>query len=127
MAGMPYEPIVQLSTPVTRLAVMEGKTLAIGAFRTRLDDQFNIIAVDDAERAKVEAGMRDVEQRIEKDMDPYKSARQMDTDEVVSVSELRPWLQTLIEMSYQSQGVRRIKNPRIWSMHDLDVLTGRIA
>ena len=127
MAGMPYEPIVQLSTPVTRLAVMEGKTLAIGAFRTRLDDQFNIIAADDAERAKVEAGMRDVEQRIEKDMDPYKSARQMDTDEVVSVSELRPWLQTLIEMSYQAQGVRRIKNPRIWSMHDLDVLTGRIA
>ena len=29
MAGLPYEPVVQLSTPITRLAVMEGRTLAI--------------------------------------------------------------------------------------------------
>ena len=56
-------------------------------------------------------------------MDPYKAARQMDTDEIVAVHELRDYLTTLVEMCYQSIGYRRIKNPRIWSMHDLAVLT----
>jgi acetyl-CoA carboxylase carboxyltransferase component len=101
---------------------MEGRTLAIGAYRTRLDDNFNITTQDPAERAQVEAGMREVEQRIEADMDPYKAAAQMDTDEIVAAHELRDYLMTLVEMSYQSIGYRRVKNPRIWSMHDLQVL-----
>jgi len=121
--GLPYEPIVQFSTPLTRLAVMEGRTLAIGAYRTKLDDNFNIITQDPKERAKVEAGMKAVEDRIEADMDPYKAARQMDTDEIVPVHELRDYLMTLVEMCYQSIGYRRVKNPRIWSMHDLNVLS----
>jgi 3-methylcrotonyl-CoA carboxylase beta subunit len=123
MTGLPYEPIVQISTPLTRLAVMEGRTLAIGAFRTKLDDNFRIMTDDPTERAKVEAGMKAVEGRIEADMDPYKAARQMDTDEIIMVHELRDYLMTLTEMCYQSLGYRRIKNPRIWSMHDLNVLT----
>lgn len=122
MAGMPYDPVLQLSTPLTRLAVMEGRTLAIGAFRTRLDDDFQIIATDPEERARVEAGMREVEQRIEQDMDPYASARQMDTDEIVRLDELRRYLETAVEMAYQTQGHRRVKNPRIWSVHDLEVI-----
>ena len=40
----------------------------------------------------------------------------------VAPSELRSYLECLIEASYQAQGARRIKNPRIWSMHDLDVM-----
>ncbi len=120
--GLPYEPILQISTPLTRLAVMEGRTLAIGAFRTKLDDNFQIVTEDPDERAKVEAGMKAVEGRIEADMDPYKAARQMDTDEIVPVHELRDYLMALVEMSYQSLGYRRIKNPRIWSMHDLNIL-----
>jgi len=123
MTGLPYEPIVQLSTPLTRLAVMEGRTLAIGTYRTKLDDNFHITTKDPQERAKVEAGMKAVEDRIEADMDPYKAARQMDTDEIVPVHGLREYLMTLVEMCYQSLGYRRIKNPRIWSMHDLNVLT----
>jgi hypothetical protein len=55
-------------------------------------------------------------------MDPFVSARQMDTDEIVKLGELRGYLATLIEASYQSIGYRRIKNPRIWSLHDLQVL-----
>jgi hypothetical protein len=39
------------------------------------------------------------------------------------VHELRDYLMTLVEMCYQSIGHRRIKNPRIWSMHDLHALT----
>jgi hypothetical protein len=27
-------------------------------------------------------------------------------------------------MSYQATGYRRIKNPRIWSLHDIDVIAG---
>ncbi len=122
MTGLPYEPILQLSTPLTRLAVMEGRTLAIGAFRTKLDDNFHIITKDAKERAKVEKGMKAVEDRIEADMDPYKAASKMDTDEIVAVHELRDYLMTLVEMCYQSFGYRRVKNPRIWSMHDLSVL-----
>ncbi len=121
--GLPYEPILQISTPLTRLAVMEGRTLAIGAYRTKLDDSFHIITEDPKERAKIEAGMKAVEDRISADMDPFKSARQMDTDEIVAVHELRDYLMTLAEMCYQSFGYRRVKNPRIWSMHDLNVLT----
>ncbi len=121
--GLPYEPIVQLSTPLTRLAVMEGRTLAIGAYRTKLDDNFQIVTKVPEERAKIEAGMKAVVDRIEADMDPYKAARQMDTDEIVPVHELRDYLMTLVEMCYQSLGYRRIKNPRIWSMHDLNILT----
>jgi acetyl-CoA carboxylase carboxyltransferase component len=123
MTGLPYEPIVQISTPLTRLAVMEGRTLAIGTYRTKLDDNFQIMTKDTKERAQVEAAMKAVEDRIEADMDPYKTARQMDTDEIVAVHELRDYLVTFIEMCYQTCGYRRIKNPRIWSMHDLDVLS----
>jgi acetyl-CoA carboxylase carboxyltransferase component len=123
MTGLPYDPVLQLSTPVTRLAVMEGRTLAIGAFNAKLDDNFQIVAKDPAERAKIESGMKAVEDRIALDMDPYRSARQMDTDEIVGVAELRDYLSVVVEMCYQSIGYRRVKNPRIWSVHDLDVLT----
>ena len=43
-AGMPYDPVAQLATTISRLSVMDGRTLAIGAFNTRLDDNFEIIA-----------------------------------------------------------------------------------
>ena len=66
--------------------------------------------------------MQEVEARIEADMDPYVAAQQMDTDEIVRLGELRDWLKVLVEMSYQGVGYRRVKNPRIWTMHDLDVL-----
>ena len=123
MAGLPYDPVIQLSTPVTRLSVMEGRTLAIGTYNAKLDDEFNIVTDDPDERREIEEGMAAVEARIEKDMDPMASARQMDTDEVVLVSELRERLVAWAEMSYQNAGSRRIKNPRIWSLHDLQVLT----
>ncbi len=118
MAGLPYEPVVQLSTPISRLAVMEGRTLAIAAYNTKLDDDFQIATDDPKERAEIEAGMRATEARIEADMSPYRAAAQMDTDEIVKLGELRPWLTALAEMSYQSIGYRRVKNPRIWSLHD---------
>jgi len=123
MAGLPYEPVVQVSTVLARQSVMEGRTLAIAAFNTKLDDDFQITAEDPEERAKIEAGMRDTEARIEGDMSPYKSAAQMDTDEIVSTSELRAWLELFAETSYQSVGYRRVKNPRIWSMHDFAALS----
>ena len=123
MSGLPYDPVMQLSTPVTRLSVMEGRTLAIGAYNAKLDDDFQIITDDPDERAAIEAGMASVQERIEGDMDPMASARQMDTDEVVSVRDLRARLVAWAEMAYQTSGTRRVKNPRIWSLHDLRVLT----
>ena len=122
MAGHPYEPVVQISTPITRLAVMEGRTLAIAAFNTKLDDNFEIASDDPAERATVEAGMRATEARIEEDMDPYRAASQMDTDEIVPLGDLRAWCELFAAISYQALGVRRIKNPRIWSLHDIAAL-----
>lgn len=123
MAGLPYEPVVQLSTTLTRQSVMEGRTLAIAAYNTKLDDDFEILSDDPAERTKIEQGMRDTEARIESDMDPYKSASQMDTDEIVRFNELREWLELFAEAAWQSTGYRRTKNPRIWSLHDLAALT----
>jgi acetyl-CoA carboxylase carboxyltransferase component len=122
MNGRPYEPIVQLSTPLTRLAVMEGRTLSIGAFHTRLDDNFNIVSTNREEYDKVKKGMEAVERRISEEMNPILSARQLDTDEIILLGELRPYLETMVEMSYQSIGYRRVKNPRIWSLHDIDAL-----
>jgi acetyl-CoA carboxylase carboxyltransferase component len=124
MAGLPYQPVLQLATPLARLAVMEGRTLAIATYNTKLDDEFRIAATDPAERAALEKGMAAVEARIEADMDPYLAASRRDVDELVSPAELRPWLACLIEAAYQSQGTRRVKNPRIWSLHDLEVLAG---
>jgi acetyl-CoA carboxylase carboxyltransferase component len=123
MAGLPYEPVVQLSTPISRLAVMEGRTLAIATFHTRLDADFRIASEDPEERRRIEAGMQAVEERIEADMDPYRAAALRDTDEIVAPSELRLWLEVLVEAAWQAQGYRRMKNPRIWSLHDLDLLT----
>jgi len=123
MAGLPYDPVVQLSTTIARLSVMEGRTLSIATYNTKLDDDFEIMSQDPDERAEIERGMKQVEARIEADMDPFVAARQLDTDEIVRLGELRGWLCALVEMSYQSIGHRRIKNPRIWTMHDLDVLT----
>ena len=124
MAGMPYEPVVQLATPISRLAVMEGRTLAIGAFNTKLDDSFNIVASSDEERERIRRGMEEVEARITADMDPVKAARQMDVDEVVRLDEIRAYLEVLVEAAYQGYGYRRVKNPRIWSLHDIAVLGG---
>jgi acetyl-CoA carboxylase carboxyltransferase component len=122
MAGMPYQPVLQLSTPIARLSVMEGRTLAIAAFNSRLDDEFRIAATDPEERATIERGMRETEERIEGDMDPYGAASRLDTDEIVALGELRSWLALFAEASYQSIGYRRIRNPRIWSLHDLAAL-----
>ncbi len=69
-------------------------------------------------------GMRKVEQRIEGEMDPVLAASRRDVDEVVKPSEIRPYLEAAIAMSYQATGYRRIKNPRIWSLHDLHAITG---
>ncbi len=124
MAGLPYDPVVQLSTPISRLSVMEGRTLAIASYNSKLDDNFEIVTKDPKERAEIEKKMAEVEARIDADMDPYVAARQLDTDEIVQLDELRDWLCLLVEMSYQGVGYRRVKNPRIWTMHDLDVLTG---
>jgi acetyl-CoA carboxylase carboxyltransferase component len=123
MAGLPYEPVIQLATSISRLSVMEGRTLAIGAFRTKLDDNFAIVADSDEEREKIRKGMASVEQQIEADMDPHKAARQMDVDEVVRFAELRRYLEAFAEMSYQAIGYRTIRNPRIWTIHDLALLT----
>jgi 3-methylcrotonyl-CoA carboxylase beta subunit len=125
MTGMPYDPVLQIATPISRLGVMEGRTLAIGAFRTKLDENFNIIATDPAEREEIRQGMESVEARISADMDPYRSAMQRDTDEIVRVEEVREYLRAVIEMSYQSIGYRRVKTPRIWSLHDLAALDPR--
>jgi acetyl-CoA carboxylase carboxyltransferase component len=123
MAGLPYGPLLQLATPLTRLAVMEGRTLAIGAFNTKLDDNFEIVAESEAEKEKVRQGMSEVEQRIEQDMDPIRAASQRDVDEVIKPSEIRLYLEAAVAMAYQSVGHRRIKNPRIWSLHDLESIT----
>jgi acetyl-CoA carboxylase carboxyltransferase component len=122
MTGRPYEPVVQFSTPITRLAVMEGRTLAIGTYRTKLDENFNIITDDSKERAEIEAGMKAVEDKITSDMDPYKAASQLDTDEIIAPHEIRSYLSTMVEATYQSIGYRRVKNPRIWSMHDIAII-----
>ncbi len=124
MAGLPYDPVVQLSTPITRLAVMEGRTLAIATYNSKLDDDFEIATADPDERAAIEAGMAEVAARIETDMDPVAAASRMDTDEVVPLGELRAWLECLVQCAWQATGVRRTKNPRIWGMHDLEVLCG---
>ncbi|MGB0681032.1 MAG: carboxyl transferase domain-containing protein, partial [Polyangiales bacterium] len=117
MQGLPYDPVLQLSTCLSRQAVMEGRTLAIATYRTRLDDDFRITTSDEAERAALQAKMQAVEARIEADMNPLRAAARMDTDEVVELIALRPWLCTLVEAAYQSTGYRRRKNPRIWSLH----------
>ena len=101
---------------------MEGRTLSIATYHTKLDDDFEIATRDPAERKKIAEGMRAVEARIEADMDPYQAAARMDTDEIVGFGELRAWLELFAEASYQSTGHRRVKNPRIWSLHDLAAL-----
>ena len=123
MNGSPFDPAIQLSTPLTRLAVMEGRTLAIGTYRSKLDDDFNIISKNKEEIDAVKKGMQEVERRITEDMDPILTARQLDTDEIILFRELRPYLEVMVDMSYQSIGYRRVKNPRIWSMHDINALS----
>jgi acetyl-CoA carboxylase carboxyltransferase component len=124
MAGLPYDPVVQLSTPISRLAVMEGRTLAIATYNSRLDDDFEIASKDPEERAAIERGMAETASRIEADMDPVDAASRMDTDEVVPLGDLRDWLCCLVESAWQATGYRRTKNPRIWGVHDLEVLCG---
>ena len=122
MAGLPYDPLVQLATPLSRLAVMEGRTLARAAFASQLDDDLEPLTEDPDERADLLERMAAVEQRIEADMDPLGAASQMDVDEVVRLDELRDWLVVLAECAWQATGHRRVRNPRIWSLHDLEIL-----
>jgi biotin carboxyl carrier protein len=103
---------------------MEGRTLAIATYNSKLDDDFKIATDDPAERTAIEEGMAKTAQRIEADMDPVRAAAVMDTDEVVPVAALRDWLVCLVEAAWQSTGYRRTKNPRIWSVHELETLAG---
>ena len=48
---------------------------------------------------------------------------QQSVPEVVLMDELREWIAAFTEMSYQSTGHRTVRNPRIWTIHDLIVLT----
>lgn len=121
MAGLPYEPAVQLSTPLTRQAVMEGRTLAIAAFNTKLDDEFEIATQDPAERAEIQRQMDETAARIEADMDPIAAASRMDTDEVVGFGDLRRYLVAFVDQCWSSP--RHARNPRIWSLHDLVALS----
>ncbi len=121
-AGLPFDPILQLSTPMTRLAVMEGRTLAIATYNKALDDDFAIVTQNPDERRLLEAGMAETAGRIERDMDPYAAAARGDTDEIVPLCELRTWLEAMAEMSYQATGNRRVRNPRIWTFHDMEAL-----
>jgi acetyl-CoA carboxylase carboxyltransferase component len=121
-AGLPYRPVLQLALPITRLAVMEGRTLAIGTYSTKLDDHFNIVARTPEEAEEIRRGMQAVEDRITGDMDPVLAASRMDVDEIVTPGELRAYLEAAVAMAYQAVGYRRIKNPRIWSLHDLKAL-----
>ena len=90
--------------------------------RRQRRDEFRIVAKTDKERDEIRLGMEAVEARITADMDPLRAASRMDVDEIVLVGELRARLETAVEMCYQAIGARRVKNPRIWSLHDLDVL-----
>ena len=103
---------------------MEGRTLAIGAYNTKLDDAFRIVATSPEEADEIKRGMQAVEDRIARDMDPVLAAAQRDVDEIVRPSELRLWIASMVAMAYQATGYRRIKNPRIWSLHDLNVIRG---
>lgn len=125
MAGLPYEPALQLSTPLTRQAVMEGRTLAIAAFNTKLDDDFEIASTDPVERQRVQQAMEETAARIEADMDPVAAAARMDTDEVVSLAGLRDYLVALTELAWATP--RHVRNPRIWSLHDLEVLSAQLG
>ncbi len=119
MAGRPFDPVLQLATPLTRLAVMEGRTLAIGAFHTKLDDHFEIATTDPQERATIAAAMHAVEAQIESDMDPLRAAANLDVDELVDLAQIPAYLNAMLQMCYQSTGHRRIKNRRIWSLNTL--------
>lgn len=121
-AGLPFAPVLQLGTPLSRLAVMEGRTAAIASNIHHLDQDLEIASQDPVERVRVRAAMDEVAGRVERDMDPYGAAARMDLDEIVGLSELRPWLCALAEMCYQSTGYRRVRNPRIWTLHDLETL-----
>ena len=82
----------------------------------------DIEAASEKEAEEIRRGMQMMEDRIQADMDPVRAASQMDVDEVITPGELRPWLEACVSMAYQSIGYRRIKNPRIWSLHDLSAL-----
>jgi acetyl-CoA carboxylase carboxyltransferase component len=109
---------------MTRLAVMEGRTLALGTYHARLDDGFNVVAKTPEEAEEARRGMQAVEERINREMDPVLAASRMDVDEIVTPGELRLYLEAAVAMAYQATGHRRVKNSRIWSLHDLKVLTG---
>ena len=70
--------------------------------------------------------MEEIERRITADMDPLVTAREMATDEIVFLKELRSYLEAMAEMCYQTIGDRWIKNPRIWSLHDIRALYGEV-
>ena len=107
---------------------MEGRTLAIAAYNTKLDDDFEIVA-DGPDGAREDRGGDEARSRraSRRDMDPFVAgAADGHRRDRRGSRELRDWLEALVEASYQATGYRRVKNPRIWSLHDLAVLIGGV-
>jgi len=95
--------------------VMEGRTLATASQGSR--------AAEAPEPESPAARARErVAERIERDMDPYEAASRGDVDEIVTLPEIRVWLEEAVEACYQATGNRRVRNPRIRTVHDLEVL-----
>ncbi|MDX9721657.1 MAG: carboxyl transferase domain-containing protein, partial [Myxococcota bacterium] len=120
MAGLPFKPVVQLATVCTRLGVMEGRTLALGTYRSKLGS--NLELKESPEKEKLQQGMQALAEAIEADMEPLRAASAQQVDELVDLAGLRDYLVALVEACYQSSGTRRIKNPRIWTLHELSTL-----
>lgn len=122
MCGKPYDPVIQICIPLSRLAVMEGETLAVGTFRAKLDSKFNIKTKNLDEKKIIEQQMLTLANTIEKDMSPYLAANHLYVDEIIKVNEIRKYFKYFIEACYQSFSMRRIKNQRIWAINDIQNL-----
>ena len=122
MCGAPFDPIIQLATPVSRLSVMEGKTLSLGTFRTIINIKYKQTNQSFIHKTNIINKVTILTQKIEKDMNPYFSANNLNIDELIKINEIRQYLLYFIEASYQLYGARRVKNSRIWSLHDINSL-----
>ena len=109
------------------LRVMEGRTLAIATYNTKLDDDFSRSRPRIRGRTGQDRRRHGVRSKLE--LTPTwiplagRSARWTPTRSSPSAT-FAAWLERAgRDASYQANGYRRVKNPRIWSLHDLAVLT----
>ncbi len=116
MGGLPFEPVMQLSTVLAEETVMSPETLANAVYAKKRE----LLSKDAAKNAsalrEINAAQEELLELARREASPLRNAELLYSDELVCLTEIPLYLRAFAEMSYQ--GYRKRRPRRLWRLND---------